>query len=269
MRIEKYVRIISRLAAAIDPSAERSANTGQRLLLNCALWATGRLGPDAAVIISRRDGGTNVAVWSSFKPVRTSRLNRGRAEPLPDGPHKVFQIVAGSGSAAPSALLIFKRESAESRNCLNHRRYPLDSLVRAFFTAGRFRLSPRFPDGLGAALNRDRARRSPVLSHEVFQLVAKARELVPAALEVLFDLLQSAGQTHDRAVHAAFPAARAFESICNRNAEGFRDLNQHKQADISNTGLDKSKMRPRYIGDAGKLALTQVPVLTQPLNLSR
>jgi hypothetical protein len=69
MCIGKVVRILSRLAAAIDPSAERSANRGQRLFWNCALWATGRLGPDAAVIISRRDGGTNVA------------LNRGRAEP--------------------------------------------------------------------------------------------------------------------------------------------------------------------------------------------
>ena len=107
MCIGKCVRILSRLAAAIDPSAERSANRGQRLFWNCALWATGRLGPDAAVIIGRRDGGTNVAAWSSFKPVRTSRLNRGRAEPLPDAPHKVFQIVAGSGSAAPSALVIF------------------------------------------------------------------------------------------------------------------------------------------------------------------
>lgn len=109
------------VSAAIDPSAERSANRGQRLFWNCALWATGRLGSDAAVIIGRRDGGTNVA------------LNRGRAEPLPDAPHKVFQIVAGSGSAA-SALLIFKRESAESRNRLN-----VSQISARFFSPGLLR----------------------------------------------------------------------------------------------------------------------------------
>src|SRR5271168_1654783 len=109
MCLEKCVYILSRLAAAIDPAAERSANGGQRLFWNCALWATGRLGPDAAVIISRRDGGTHVAVWSSFKPVRTSRFNRGRRRAASRRASRVFQIVAGSGSAAHSALLIFKR----------------------------------------------------------------------------------------------------------------------------------------------------------------
>ncbi len=73
---------------------------------------------------------------------------------------------------------------------INDRRYPLDSLGRALFAAGQSRLSARLPDGLGAALNHGYARRFPVLFHEVFQLIAKARELVPAALEVLFDSLQ-------------------------------------------------------------------------------
>jgi len=49
--------------------------------------------------------GRFLAVSPPLKTVRTLRLNRGRAEPLPDAPHEVFQIVAGSGSTRPGGAV--------------------------------------------------------------------------------------------------------------------------------------------------------------------
>src|SRR5271168_4288480 len=100
-------RVIRRLAAAIDPSAERFAVEMTKIVLELCFLGHRPSGADAAV--SRRDGWTNLAAWSSFKPVRTSRFNRGRRRAVSRRASRVFQIVAGRGSAAPSALLIFKR----------------------------------------------------------------------------------------------------------------------------------------------------------------
>ena len=59
-------RVLSRLTAAIDPSAERFALQRTKIVLElCFLGHRPSRGPDAAV--SRRDGGTNLAVSSSFK----------------------------------------------------------------------------------------------------------------------------------------------------------------------------------------------------------
>ena len=221
-----FCRVLRRLAVAI-PSAEQSAlqrddNRFLELCFSCHRPSEARTSAAAFITAAALSGCAAVH--------RVARRAHPRSRSAPHRLfHELFQLVAGR--RVPWRL---------GQPCS---RLPFG--CRGVFRTGSGPLS------LSLALGPPRCSRYSFMKS--FNSSPKRRTRPCGCSRCFSTLLQSCRKdVRSRCPSPLLAPPDAFEQIRNRNAEGLRDLNQHKQADISNTGLDQSKMRPRYIGNAAR-----------------